>query len=136
MNSVAVLCIAVILLWGVWAFLFKVGADEIGVRKALFYAYLTGMIISAAIVIYSYPGKWEIGKGVMTIVFATLIGFAGTIIWYFALQKYRASIITPFTALYPIVTVLLSVLILKEKLSPANIVGIMLAILAGILLSI
>ncbi len=136
MSSVAAICIAIILLWGVWAFLFKVGADEIGVKKAIFYAYLTGIIISAAIIAYSYPGKLELGKGVAIIVLATLLGFVGTIIWYFALEKYRASIITPFTALYPVVTVLLSIVILKEKLSPVNIIGIILAIMAGVLLSI
>lgn len=136
MNGVVLLCIAIIILWGLWAFLFKIGSDEIGIRNAIFYAYLTGIIISLAIVIYSFPGKLGVNKGVIFIILATLVGFAGTIAWYFALEKYRASIITPFTALYPVITVLLSILILKEKISPLNTIGILLALIAGILLSI
>jgi len=135
MNSLVLLCIAVIVLWGLWAFLFKVGSDEIGIKNALFYAYLTGIILSLAIVTYSFPEKIEITKGAMFIILATFIGFAGTITWYFALEKHKASIITPFTALYPIVTVLLSILILKEKISLANAAGILLALIAGVLLS-
>jgi len=134
--KVVLLCIAIIILWGLWAFLFKIGSDEIGIKNALFYAYLTGAIISLAIVSYSFPGKFETSKGVIFIILATIVGFAGTIIWYFALEKYRASIITPFTALYPVVTVLLSILILKEKIYLINAIGILLALLAGIFLSI
>lgn len=132
----ALLCIIVIILWGLWAFLFKLGADEIGIKKAIFYAYLAGIIFSFAIISYLFPKKLEINKGVLLIVLATVVGFLGTIIWYFILQKYKASIIVSFTALYPVVTVLLSILILKEKLSLPNAIGIILAIIAGILLSI
>ncbi len=132
----ALLCIIVIILWGLWAFLFKLGADEIGIKKAIFYAYLAGIIFSFAIISYLFPKKLEINKGVLLIILATVVGFSGTIIWYFILQKYKASIIVSFTALYPVVTVLLSILILKEKLSLPNAIGIILAIIAGILLSI
>ena len=130
------LCIAVIIFWGLWAFLFKIGADEVGIKRALFYTYLFGMFISLAIVAYSLPDKLEINKGVFFVLLATIVGFAGTLLWYFILQKYKASIVTSFTALYPIVTVLLSILILREKISLPNAIGILLAIAAGILLSI
>ena len=135
MNWLTLLCIAVIVLWGLWAFLFKVGADEIGLKNALFYAYLTGVIISLGIIAYSFPKKIEMEKGIIFIVLATLVGFAGTILWYFVLEKYKASIVTSFTALYPVVTVILSILILKEKISLQNAVGILLALIAGVLLS-
>ncbi len=136
MNWLTLLCIAIILLWGLWAFLFKIGADEIGLKNALFYAYLTGIVVSFGIIAYSFPQKIEIGKGVIFIFLATLVGFAGTILWYFVLEKYKASIVTSFTALYPVVTVLLSILILKEKISLQNAIGIIFALIAGILLSL
>jgi|Deesub1362A_J573_1020465.scaffolds.fasta_scaffold07606_3 transporter family protein len=135
MKGIVAWCIAVIILWGLWAFLFKIGSSDIGIKNALFYAYLTGIILSLAIVAYSFPENFEIRKGVLFIILSTVIGFAGTIIWYVILQKHKASIITSFTALYPVVTVLLSILILKEKLSLPNAIGILLALAAGILLS-
>jgi len=135
MNWQTLLCIAVIILWGLWAFLFKLGSDEIGLKNALFYAYLVGVFISLGIVFYTFPNKFEFSKGIIFIILATLLGFAGTILWYFALEKYKASIVTSFTALYPVITVLLSILILKEKISLHNAVGILLALIAGVLLS-
>ena len=128
--------VAVIVMWGLWAFLFKIGSQEIGIRKALFYTYLIGAVISIVIMLYTLPGKMELNRGVVTIIFATLAGFAGTLIWYFVLQKHEASIITSFTALYPVVTVALSILFLKERISLPNAAGVMLAIIAGLLLSL
>lgn len=133
----ALLSIAIIILWGLWAFLFKIGVEKIGINKALFYAYITGIILSISIISYFFPKiDVRIEKGCIYIIIATLVGFIGTILWYIALQKYKASIIVSFTALYPLVAVLLSILILKEKISLPNAIGILLAIIAGILLSI
>ena len=136
MRDVAIASVAVIISWGVWAFLFKVGSQELGIRKALFYTYLVGVLISIAIVAYTFPEKLEYGKGVLTVILATAAGFAGTLIWYFILQKHEASIITSFTALYPVVTVTLSMLFLKEKISFINAMGVLLALIAGVLLSL
>jgi len=133
MRGMVSLAVAVIILWGIWAFLFKIGSQQIGIKNALFYTYVTGVIISIVIALYSIPKTFEFNGGVIYIIMATLAGFAGTILWYFILQKNEASIVTSFTALYPIVTVMLAILLLKEKISLPNAVGI--AIYAGILLS-
>ena len=135
MRGMVSLAVAVIILWGIWAFLFKIGSQQIGIKNALFYTYVTGVIISIVIALYSIPKTFEFNGGVIYIIMATLAGFAGTILWYFILQKNEASIVTSFTALYPIVTVMLAILLLKEKISLPNAVGIVLAIYAGILLS-
>lgn len=135
MRGMVSLAVAVIILWGIWAFLFKIGSQQIGIKNALFYTYVTGVIISIVIALYSIPKTFEFNGGVIYIIMATLAGFAGTILWYFILQKNEASIVTSFTALYPIVTVMLAILLLKEKISLPNAVGIVLAIFAGILLS-
>jgi len=51
------------------------------------------------------------------------------------LEKERASLAVPLTALYPAVTVMLGILLLKESIKFENAVGIILAIIAGILLA-
>ena len=136
MKEIPIASLAVIVAWGFWAFLFKVGSQEIGIRKALFYTYLLGVVISLAIVFYTLPEEIEFGKGVLAIIFATMAGFAGTLLWYFVLQRHEASIITSFTALYPVVTVALGILFLKERISFTNAIGVLFAIIAGILLSL
>jgi transporter family protein len=47
----------------------------------------------------------------------------------------KAAVVTPLAALYPVVTVLIAVAFLGEKLNGAQIVGIALAIAGGLLLS-
>jgi transporter family protein len=59
-----------------------------------------------------------------------LLGF------YSALDGGKAPIVVPLTALYPIVTVLLSFLVLSERISPIKAVGVVLALVAILLLSI
>jgi transporter family protein len=133
------LSFAVILLWGCWAFLYKLGASKIGLTQAIFCAYIVGAIVSiliAGFLIFKIPSqKFDlIGYGMVAL--ATIFGTAGTIIWYTSLSKYEASIIVPFTALYPLVTVFLSIVVLKEQIQLANVVGILLALIACFLLSI
>jgi transporter family protein len=64
---------------------------------------------------------------------ATLVG--GLYTFYMALSSGKASIVVPLTALYPIVTVVLSFLILKESITLTQGLGVVLAIVSIILLS-
>ena len=73
------------------------------------------------------------------IVYALLAGATGAlalVAFYNALSAGKASIIVPLTALYPVVTIVISFLILSERISPLKGVGIALAVAAIILLSI
>jgi transporter family protein len=59
----------------------------------------------------------------------------GTVIFIYVLAVGRVSIIVPFTALYPAITVLLAVIFLNESLGPRETLGIILAVVAGMLLA-
>jgi transporter family protein len=52
-----------------------------------------------------------------------------------ALTVGAATVVVPLTALYPLVTVILSWALLRENLTPRHLAGIALALLAGWLLS-
>ena len=72
------------------------------------------------------------------ILFFTLLsgltgGVLGLTAYFYALQKGHASLVVPLTATYPLVTVLLSVLLLGEPVTPAKIAGVIL-IVAGVML--
>jgi transporter family protein len=60
---------------------------------------------------------------------------AAIIPFYLALGTGKAAIIVPLTALYPVVTLMLSLLILQEKVTLLQAVGIILALVAIILMS-
>jgi transporter family protein len=55
--------------------------------------------------------------------------------FYTALESGKASVIAPLTSLFPLVTVLLAVVILKERLNYGQYAGLALALAAIYLLS-
>ncbi|MEW6069514.1 MAG: EamA family transporter [Candidatus Thermoplasmatota archaeon] len=133
------LCLIVILFWGLWAFLYKLGASKIGFEQALLCAYLLGAISSiciAGFLIFKTPKASGDTIGYWFVALATVFGILGTILWYLCLSKYQASIVVPFTALYPLVTVLLGIFLLKEHIQVVHIIGIALALIACFLLSL
>jgi len=61
---------------------------------------------------------------------------AGIGLFVFALSHGgKASIVAPMTGMYPVVTVVLSVAILKEQITPTTGMGIIFALIAVFLLS-
>ena len=132
-----ILSILVIILWGIWAFFFKVGVEEIGIKQALIWNNMVAILLSILIILFLISStQLKISKGTFYVMIATIFGITGSIIWYFSLEKNKASLVVSFTALYPLITVILSSIFLKEKLSLQNWIGIIFAIIAGILLSL
>lgn len=129
--------LAIILLWGLWGFLYKYGVVKLGFLSALlatsiFYTILNILIIT---VLYRRGVTLPVEGTTAILLTGTAAGVAASILFMYALQKYPGSIVIPMTALYPAVTVVLAVLILREDIKVVNAVGIALAIVAGYLLA-
>jgi transporter family protein len=119
--------------WGLWAFLVKLGTDRLDPfqMQALFVA---GMMPLMVLVLARRDPAMKADRlgivyGVLNGVLATL----GMLAFYAAMERGRASIVGPVTALFPIVTVAGSMLMLHERLNAVQCVGVCLA-LAAILL--
>ena len=84
---------------------------------------------------YVYARIHPDAGGALAAVATGVCGLGGAYFFLLALERGKASIIVPFTALYPLITLALSVLLLGERPSPANLVGIAFAIVAVALLS-
>ena len=74
------------------------------------------------------PALWAIAGGLLNGlgVLATLAAYR---------RGGKASVVTPLAAIYPVVTVILAVALLNERLVPVQIAGIVLALIGGVLLS-
>ena len=119
--------------WGVWAFLVKLASNRLDPFQiqALF---VLGMMPLIAVALARtrmavQTDRLGIFYGVLNGVLATL----GMLAFYAAMERGRASIVGPVTALFPIVTVIGSVALLKERLNVVQGAGICFA-LAAILL--
>ena len=75
---------------------------------------------------------WEKSRVNISMALLTgILGSAGAISFFLALQHGRASLVVPLSALYPVITIILSLLILNERPSFLQGLGIALAIVAS-----
>jgi len=130
------LSLATMVCWGAWGIFGKLASAQINSK------FLNLISISASFLLlwtlFLVTG-FKVEKNAGGIGYAALAGVAGAIgsvFFYLALKQGKTSVVVPLTALYPLITVALSVLFLKEELTGVKIVGIVLALVASILLSL
>jgi transporter family protein len=66
---------------------------------------------------------------------AGLINFVGFLTFFAAVEKGKVSTVITLSSLYPVITILLSVVLLHERISRREGIGIVLALAAGWLLA-
>ena len=122
--------------WGVWGALIEV-PQKAGFPPTLGYIVWALTMIPCALVAL-YIVKWKIETDTRSILLGSavgLLGAGGQLLLFEALREGPAYIIFPFISLYPTLTILLSVLILKEKTTFLKWIGIGAAMVAIFFLS-
>ncbi len=135
--ELAIVGIAIVLLLGLWGFLYKYGIMRIGLLSAIFAISVFYTIFNVAVIAYLYRRGVGLPMESTTAILmaGTAAGVVASLLFMYALQRYPGSIVIPLTALYPAVSIVLAVLILGENLKAVNAAGIVLAIIAGYLLT-
>lgn len=122
--------------WGVWGALIEI-PEKAGFPATLGYvAWAITMIVPAVFALKRV--NWKLDKSKTSLRYGLLIGFsgsAGQLLLFQALRTGPAYLVFPIVSLSPIVTILLSILILKEKASIRSWIGIIIALIAIPLLS-
>jgi transporter family protein len=122
-------------LWGLWGFFSKVATQHLGPQGAYLLG-LTGYLPVFGILLYETGGKipWHPWGWAAAVAAGMSTGF-GLFFFFRALHHGAASVVVPLTSLYPVVTVALSWLFLRENPSPRQLTGLVLAMAAVWLLS-
>lgn len=126
----AVLCI---FWWGVFGFLSKIGSDRASPAQMQI-LFTIGMLPVVAIAL----SRRNIGRDRLGIGYGVLIGVLaglGGMAYFAAMKNGEASLVGPVTSLFPLLTVVLAVFILKERMNPVQIAGIGLGLTAIVILS-
>ena len=122
--------------WGVWGALIEL-PEKAGFPATLGYTiWALTMIIPASVALWII--KWKLDYDRRSVLLGCLIGFTGAggqLILFQALRTGPAYLVFPFISLSPVVTILLSVIFLKERASRRGWIGIILAMIAMPLLS-
>jgi len=124
------------LFWGVWGALIEI-PEKAGFPPTLGYSiWALTMIPCALFAIHKI--NWKIDKDLKSVFLGSavgLLGAGGQLILFQALKDGPAFIVFPIISLYPVLTIFLSLLILREKANRKQWAGIVLALIAMFLLS-
>ena len=131
--------ILILLAWGLWGFFGKYALKFINPVSLILFETIGAIIIQLLVLVFLFYSRFKFdtySAGVTLAMLTAFFGVVGTILFFFTLSKTKAAVLVPLTALYPVVTVILSFIFLKEKVTLVQSIGILLAIIAGVLLSI
>jgi len=121
--------------WGVVGLLQKLSTNRISAESSLIWLVVGFLLLEPLF----YPGAVMFHYSKINLTYAVLSGLLNALgAWaLFAALKNggKASIVSPLTALYPVVVIALVPWILHESVSPLQWVGVLCALIAVILLS-
>ncbi len=124
------------LFWGVWGALIEI-PEKAGFPATLGYIVWSITMIPCALVALGII-KWKLEYDWKSIMYGLIIGFLGSsgqLILFHALKEGPAYLVFPIISLSPTITVMLSVLFLKETTSKRHWIGIITALVAILLMS-
>ncbi|MGB5848159.1 MAG: EamA family transporter [Ignavibacteriaceae bacterium] len=128
--------ITVTVLWGVWGALIEI-PEKAGFPATLGYSVWALTMIPVTLIALKKV-NWQLNYDKKSIIYgmlAGLLGSGGQLILFQTLRIGPAYIVFPIISLYPVVTIILSIIFLKERASIKAWIGIVLALIAILLLS-
>lgn len=127
--------IAAAFFWGCWGVVAKLISDQVSpfTNHLLF---SVGMLLTLPLVIKKTRATLPNRRGIVWGLVAGILAVTGNVAVYQAFSTGGlAAIVIPVTNLYPLVTIVIALLVFKEKLNWINGIGILLAIPAVVMLS-
>jgi len=121
--------------WGLWGLFSKLASNYAKPRQALIFQ--TGGVLAfclVVLVVEKFKIEWS-APGFSWAALGGFLAFVGFLTFFAALEQGKASTVVTLSALYPLVTIVLSIALLHEKLTTRQGVGIVLAIIASALLA-
>lgn len=136
MENWIIYSILCLILWGLWGFVLKLAYSNLSWTEAYFLSSLSSFILMLIVISYHSVKPPSLNTYSIMALIAGIFGGAGYIFFMKALEQGKASVVIPLTALYPAITTIIALVVLREKISIYQGIGIVLAIIASILLSI
>ena len=121
--------------FGLWGFFPKVAVRYINPKSALIYEVMGGVLVAAVTLFTMNKGIEHDLRGVTAALITGVVGYLGMFFFLHAVDLGKVSIVASLTAVYPVVTILLAAMILKEQISHIQYVGIFMAMTGVILVS-
>ena len=88
----------------------------------------------AFIVLRPQLGGAEI-RGIIPAVLTGVMGYLGLLCFMYAIRGGKICVVAPLTALYPVVSIALAIIFLKERINTVQVAGIILALVSAVMIS-
>ncbi len=121
--------------WGVWGVFSKLASNYSRPRQTLLFQAVGVMAFALLVLVLERFQIQRSPVGFGWSFAAGFVNFVGFLFFFAAIEKGKVSTIIALSSLYPVVTILLSILFLHEKITVREGTGIVLALAAGFLLA-
>jgi bacterial/archaeal transporter family protein len=136
MQSWVIYAILALIMWGLWGFFPKLATNHISPKSVMIYGILGNVIIGLAILcIIGFKVDFHM-KGTAFAILAGVVSAIGGILFLLAITKGKSSTVVTMTALYPLVTIALAFIVLKEPISFKQGLGMFFALTSMVLISV
>ncbi len=127
-----------LLIWGLWGFFPKLTTNYIEPRSAMVFQSLGSLIVAIVVLIFALKLKPDVHpKGFLFAVLTGIAGICGALFFLYALSTGgKTAAVVTLTALYPLITIALSFFLLHETITLVQGIGILLALVAIVLISL
>lgn len=135
MKGWLVFSVLSLLLWGLWGFLAKLATGYVGPKSVFIYAGVG--VVSMGLFAVSVMGfrPEPVLKGAVLGILTGVAGTSGALFFFLAMSRGKASVVVTMTALYPLITIILSFIILREHITLKQGFGLLFALAAMLLLA-
>lgn len=128
--------VCALVLWGVWGFLPKIATKYIDPKSALVFQAIGSLIVGIGVLIaFKDQIQWQTTGAFWSIV-TGVFGMLGSLFFLQAVSRGKVTAIVTMTALYPLISILLALVILKEPFGIKQGLGVACALAALVLFSI
>jgi transporter family protein len=122
-------------MWGFWGFFPKLTTRHINPVSGVVFETL-GVAIVGAVMYVGMGSTLQVSSaGILYAVLTGMVGLLGAYFYLVAMTTGKVSVIVTLTALYPVITIGLACLFLKEPITVKEGIGMVLAVAAIVMLT-
>ena len=129
--------LSTLLVWGLWGFLPKLATNQLAPRSVLLYDVAGTMAVGLAVaLLFGFRAEFQ-PRGAVYGAFTGAAGTLGALLLFYALRNGgKVAVVIPMTSLYPVITILLALVFLREHVTLKQALGIVCAVAATLLFSL
>ena len=135
MESWLIPASAALIIYGLWGFFPKLAVTYINPASALIYEVAGAMLVGLATLFWVGFQPESHPKGILFAVLTGVAGMLGTLCFFAAASRGKLSVVVSMTALYPLITILLAAIFLREPVTVKQLLGMFCAGAAILLLT-